>query len=153
MITKRRLITTGIFCLFILLLGTVFFMGVRFGAKLHYFQKSSFNAFKIMRDLEALRADNVESETIKTLIKEKETDLDQQLITVSNYQKSSLNWFGFLLIHSDDSVFLRSIANYRQRYPSKPMETTVLNKEQRQEFLRFYSDVIKEQKSLLEKYQ
>lgn len=127
MSTKRRLITAGIF--FLVISSTVFFLSVRFGAKLCSFQESSFSAFKIMRDLKALRTDKVESEAIKALIKEKETDLDVELMTVSNYQKSNLIWLDFLLRHTDDTVFLRSIANYRQRYPSSPMDTTALNKE------------------------
>ncbi len=150
-IKRKLIITSGVFCVLILL-GIAFFLSVRFGAKLHYHQESSFNAFKIMRDLEALRTDKVESDAITALINEKETDLDAKLMTVSTYQKNSLIWLGFLLRHTNDAVFLRSVANYRQRYPSKPMDTTVLNKEQRLKFLRFYADIIKEQKLLLEKY-
>ena len=148
---KKKLIISGIFCLLILL-GTVFYLSVRFGAKLYYFQNSSFSAFKTMRNLEALRKDKVESDAIIELIKEKETDLDTELMTVSNYQKSDLIYLDFIIRHTDDAVFLRSIADYRQRYPSHPMETTVLNKEQRLWFLRLYSDATKEQKILLEKY-
>ena len=148
MTTKQKLITSCVLVV-LLLFCIAFFLSVRFGAKLYNHQESSFNAFKIMRDLEALRTDKVKSDAITALIKEKETDLDAELMTVSTYRKSDLIRFGFLLKHTDDAVFLRSIANYRQRYPSNPMDTTVLNKEQR---LKFYSDIIKEQKLLLEKY-
>ena len=151
MTLKRRLIIGYVFGV-LLLMCITFFVGVRFGAKLHYFQSSSFSAFKTMRNLNALRTEKAENISIIALIDEKETDLDMELSTVSTYQKSGLYWFGFFLKHTDDTVFLRSIADYREHNPSKPMHTTVLNKEQRQNFLRFYADITKEQELLLEKY-
>lgn len=149
--SHKRGLMVGV-AIYIITLSSCFFLSVRFGAKLHYYQESSFSAFKTMRDLEALRADNVEAQAIKALIKEKEADLDADLMSVSSYQKSKLIWLGFLLKHSDDAIFLRSIADYRWRYPAAPMDTTALNVEQRQAFVKFYLDAINEQKLLLEKY-
>ncbi|MGZ8270711.1 MAG: hypothetical protein ACXW1T_05930 [Methylophilus sp.] len=134
------------------MLLVIFFAGVRIGAKQEYYRESSFNAFKIMRDLEALRTNQTESNEITALIQEKETDLDAELITVSTYQQNGLIWLNFLLAKSNDTAFLRSIADYRNRHPSHPMVTKNLTKEQQKGYLRFYAEMLREQNLLLEKY-
>ena len=152
MTSKRKLKIAGSVFVVFLLLVIAYFVGVRCGAKLEYYQQSSYRAFGIMRDLETLRTNQIEGNEINALIEEKETDLDAELITVSTYQKNGLIWLSLLLPSSNDTVFLRSIADYRSRHPSKPILTKSLTKELQEIYLKFYAQSLKEQKLLLEKY-
>ena len=151
MTSKRKLLIT-ITLVSIFALVTTFFVGVRAGAKQEYLKGSLFSAFKVMRDLEALRASQVENSEIKVLIQEKETDLDFHLASVPTYQTNGLYWLDFVLAKSNDAVFLRSIADYRQRYPSKPQSFKYLSSEQQAFYLKVYAETLKKQKLLLEKY-
>ena len=151
MTSKHKLLIT-ITLVGILVLVTTFFVGVRAGAKQEYLKGNLFSAFKVMRDLEALRASQVENSEIEAIIEEKEADLDFHLASVPTYQANSYHWLEFVLVKSDDAVFLRSIADYRNRYPSKPQNFKYLSSEQHAFYLKVYAETLREQKLLLKKY-
>lgn len=151
MLLKRKFLIT-IIVISIFALFTIFFVGVRLGAKQENCKQELFSAFKVMKDLEALRASQLENNKITSLIQEKEGDLDYELASVPSCQRNGLHWLNFVLAKSNDAVFLRSIADYRHRYPSKPMSFKSLTNQQREFYLKLYSDMLREQNSLFKEY-